>query len=86
MWLFISEKVVSNLRLAGGSLRALQLPPPPKTDIPYPPHLRLITFPSIQILGMHVKSPRRRSTTALEEGVQTAVHAKNPLPWGCLQE
>ena len=39
MWFSIREKVVSNMRLAGGSLRALWLPPPPKTDIPYPPLL-----------------------------------------------
>ena len=36
MWLSMHEKVVSNLRLAGGSLWALWLPPPPKTDFPYP--------------------------------------------------
>ena len=41
MQLSISEKVVSNPRLAGGSLQTLQLPPPPKTDNPYPPLLLL---------------------------------------------
>ena len=29
-----------------------------------------------QIVSTNVKSPQRRSTTALEVGVQTAVHAK----------
>ena len=44
MWLSISENVVSNLWLTGGSLQALRLPPPhapPKTDIPYPSPLPL---------------------------------------------
>ena len=36
MCLSIRKKVVSYLRLPSGSLRALRLPPPSKTDIPYP--------------------------------------------------
>ena len=56
MWFSISEKVVSNLRMAGSSLWALQLPPPPKTDIPYPLLLPLIApFLYRQNLRMHVK-------------------------------
>ena len=48
MWLSISEKVVNNLRLASGSLWALRLPPPPKTDIPDPPLLPLHSSSPIQ--------------------------------------
>ena len=76
----INEKVVSNLRLAGSSLQVLRLPPPPKTDILYP--LPTLFSPFIasllykQILSVHVKSPQRRSTTALEAGAKMAVHAK----------
>ena len=43
--------------MAGGYLRALWLPLPPKTDIPYPDLLPLALHSSlpIQTLSMHVK-------------------------------
>ena len=77
MWLSMREKVVSNLRLVGGSHQALRLPPSPKTDIPYP--LFFFFIASLlyrQTLSMHVKSPRRQSTDALEAEVKMVVHAK----------
>ena len=59
MWISISEKVVSNLRLADGSLRALRLPPPPKTDIAYQLYPlfshSIAPFLYRQTLSMHVK-------------------------------
>ena len=58
MWLSgISEKVVRNLRLAGGSLWALRLPPPPETNIPDPPLLShsIASFLYRQTLSMHVE-------------------------------
>ena len=55
MWLSIIEKVVSNLLLTDGSLRALRLPPPPKTDILDPTLLSLHSSLPIQTLSMHVK-------------------------------
>ena len=62
MWFSICEKVVSNLLLPGGSLRALRLPPPPKTDIPYPPILPSIAFILYrQTFSMHVKTQQNWS-------------------------
>ena len=56
MWLSISEKVVSNLRLTDGSLRELRLPQPPKTDFTYPQLLPSIAlFLYRQTLSIHVK-------------------------------
>ena len=64
MWLSISEKVVSNLRLAGGSLWALRLPPPPKTDIPYPPLLPLHSSLSIQTDSQHACQTQQNRSEA----------------------
>ena len=59
MWLSISGKVVSNLRLAGGSLRALRLPPPPKTDIPYPTLLPVHSSSLIHLDSQHACQTQR---------------------------
>ena len=62
MWLSISENVVSNLRLAGGSLQALRLPPAPKTVIPYPPLLPLYSSLPVQTDSQHAcQTQRNRS-------------------------
>ena len=61
MWLSISEKVVSNLRLAGGSLR---LPLPPKTDTPYPPHLLLHSSLPIETDSQHACQTQRNRSEA----------------------
>ena len=64
MWSSISEKFVSNLRLAGGSLRALRLPPPPKTDIPYPPLIPLHSSLPIQTDSQHACQTQRNRSDA----------------------
>ena len=53
MWFCICEKVVSNLWLAIGSPRALKLPPPPKTGIPYPHLLSFHSSLPIQTDSQH---------------------------------
>ena len=64
MWLSISEEVVSNLRLAGGSLWALRLPPPPKTDISDPPRLPLHNSLPIQTDSQHACQTQRNRSDA----------------------
>ena len=87
MWLSISEKVVSNLRLAGGSLRALRLTLPTKTDIPYP-----LLLPSIayllyrQILSTYVKTSPKMEYSCPWGVSKNGCARKKPLPWGCSQE
>ena len=60
MWLSISEKVVSNLRLAG----SLRLPPPPKTDIPDPPLLPLHSSLPMQTDSQHACQTQRNQSEA----------------------
>ena len=71
MWSSISEEVVSNLRLAGGSLRALQLPLPPNTDIPYPSLLPLHSSLPIQTDSQHACQTQQNWSEAvrLQRGV-----------------
>ena len=64
MWLSISGKVVSNLRLAGGSLWALQLPSPPITNIPYPTLLPLHSSLPIQTDSQHACQTQQNQSEA----------------------
>ena len=59
MWLFIREQVAINQQLALGYFRALQLPPPPKTDIPYSPLLPLHSSLPIQNDSPHAWQTQR---------------------------
>ena len=64
MWLFISEKVSVTCGWPDGSLRGLQLPPPPKTDIPDPPLLPLHSFLPIQTDSQHACQAQRNRSDA----------------------
>ena len=64
MGISISEKVVSNLLLAGGSLRVLRLPPSPKTDIPDPPLLPLHSSLPIHTDSQHACQTQRNRSEA----------------------
>ena len=64
MWLSTNGKVASNLRLAGGSLRALRLPPPPKTGTTLSPLLLLLDSSPIQTDSQHACQTQRNRSDA----------------------